>query len=214
MLDEQLSEFIDGECDADAAGRALAALLQDPDRRAAWQRQLWLREALRGEAPPLDIGFADRVASALDGEGAAAGKVVSMHRRGKRRWRAGAGLATAASLAAGVLLVGNLLQQGEHQVLETRLAAAPAAGIAGANGGAENATAGSAAVDSAAGLATPVHTVAYSGASDHWTVSDPAVANQLNGYLIEHNGVARGYGLAGATPSFLRVATYGQRGNR
>ena len=51
---------------------------------------------------------------------------------------------------------------------------------------------------------------AASRPADHWSVSDPAVADQLNGYLLEHDGLARGYGLTSATPSLVRMATYRQ----
>lgn len=45
---------------------------------------------------------------------------------------------------------------------------------------------------------------------DQWSVSDPALRDELNGYLVDHNGMARGYGLSGTTPALVRVATYGQ----
>lgn len=47
-------------------------------------------------------------------------------------------------------------------------------------------------------------------AVDHWSVSDPSLANRLNDLLVEHNGLSRGYGLGATTPAFVRVATYGQ----
>lgn len=47
-------------------------------------------------------------------------------------------------------------------------------------------------------------------AADHWSVSDPAVRDELNGYLVDHNGMARGYGMSSTTPGYVRVATYGQ----
>src|SRR5699024_9294215 len=51
--------------------------------------------------------------------------------------------------------------------------------------------------------------------ANQWQVSDPALANRLNGFLVEHNGLARGYGLGATTPGFVRVATsYGQVGAR
>lgn len=48
------------------------------------------------------------------------------------------------------------------------------------------------------------------GPADQWSVSDPALRDELNGYLVDHNGMARGYGLSGTTPALVRVATYGQ----
>jgi len=46
--------------------------------------------------------------------------------------------------------------------------------------------------------------------ADHWAVSDPTLASRLNDFLVEHNGLARGYGLGATTPGFVRVAAYGQ----
>lgn len=48
------------------------------------------------------------------------------------------------------------------------------------------------------------------GPAGHWSVSDPGLRDELNGYLVDHNGMARGYGLSGTTPALVRVATYGQ----
>ena len=58
-----------------------------------------------------------------------------------------------------------------------------------------------------------VHRVAArasTSASDRWSVNDPAVREELNGYLVDHNGMARGYGMSSTTPAYVRVATYGQ----
>ncbi|RJS92055.1 sigma-E factor negative regulatory protein [Salinisphaera sp. Q1T1-3] len=63
--------------------------------------------------------------------------------------------------------------------------------------------------DAAAGGARAMPAAARSG-SDHWSVSDPAVRDELNGYLVDHNGMARGYGMSSTTPGYVRVATYGQ----
>lgn len=67
-------------------------------------------------------------------------------------------------------------------------------------------------LSSTAGSARPVaQTQAVNqGAADHWSVSDPGLRDELNGYLVDHNGMARGYGLSGTTPALVRVATYGQ----
>ena len=51
---------------------------------------------------------------------------------------------------------------------------------------------------------------ASTSASDRWSVNDPAVREELNGYLVDHNGMARGYGMSSTTPAYVRVATYGQ----
>src|SRR5699024_51593 len=46
------------------------------------------------------------------------------------------------------------------------------------------------------------------GGAGQWNVSDPAVRDELNGYLADHNGMAGGYGMYRTTPALVRVAAY------
>lgn len=48
------------------------------------------------------------------------------------------------------------------------------------------------------------------GPADHWSVSDPDVRSELNGYLAYHDGMSRGYGMPGKSPSMMHAAAYGQ----
>lgn len=197
MIDERFSAYLDGEASPAEAEAVWSDLNRDPALRSAWGRQYWLRSVLRGAdvSMPYDPDFATRVGRALDA-GAVAGNTRHLPATPRRRWRAAASLAAAASIVGAVLLVTEPLGSGAGK-------SAPVV----AEADTETVT--------PAADARPVTTVAEAPrTADHWSVSDPDVEDQLNGYLLEHNGLARSYGMSGATPSFLRVATYGQGVNR
>lgn len=201
MLDEGLSKFLDDECTPTEARAIISDLGRDPGLRASWQRGLWMRAVLRYEGPPvaLDLDFADRVMAALEEPVPGSAKVVAL--RGRRRWRSATRWAAAASVAAAVVLVSN--PAGNYRAPATDTIAMPvAARPSQATAVAQTAPPQPQVIQP---FATPTEQPV-----DHWSVSDPAIATQLNAYLIEHSGVARNYGLSGATPSFVHLATYGQ----
>ncbi|MDN5863357.1 MAG: sigma-E factor negative regulatory protein [Salinisphaera sp.] len=203
MLDERLSAFVDDETADSETRTVLAALTDDPVLREAWQRQLWLRAALRGrdlQVPALDAGFADRVMAALEDTPAEPGKVVALaaRRRPRLMRRAAAGLALAASLAAVAVLVSTPVGQlNPFTVPEGAVLASAAAPDQ---------------IQPADLVATTISQPQPK--TNQWSVSDPAVADLLNVYLIEHSDVARGYGMSAATPSFVHLVTYGQDAGR
>lgn len=200
MIDERLSAFLDGECDAAETERSIRALRTDAECRDAWQRQLWVREALHGDSamPAHDPEFADRVTAALDAGETGADNVVPLTRE-RRWWGPVAGLAAAASVAAAVVLVTEPLTTGGPEAPGTTPGSDT---VASEQGMAVASRAGS--------MATETGRTQQRQTADHWSVSDPAVADRLNGYLVEHNGLASSYGMSGARPNFVRVATYGQ----
>lgn len=209
MIDEQLSVFLDEESDTVEIRRSIRALQNDAQYRQSWQRQLLIREVLHSDdaIPPMDEGFADRVTAALNAGEAGPDNVVPLQRRTRssRWWQGAAGLATAASVAAAVVLVVQPFSPIDATGSVERTTVASAASMDG-----ESATQGSSRV---ARVANRVH-MDRGMATNHWTVSDPAVAEQLNNYLLEHNGLATSYGMSGARPSFVRVATYGWHRDR
>lgn len=222
-MNEQFSAFLDSEATRDEADSVVNALLRDERLRDSWTRQHWVRTVLRtpaGETPialDLDVGFSGRVMQAIHAESdmqsdafAASVALPETRLRPARRrrgWRSMAGMAAAASATGFVLLVSNPVQQdAATDAATTRVASAGAGATAQV---VASATLGGDAIDTTADAAAN-RTGTIRGAADHWAVSDPALANQLNGYLVEHNGLARGYGLAATTPGFVRVATYGQ----
>lgn len=197
MIDERFSAYLDGEASPEEVEAVLSALGRDPELRAAWGRQHWLRSALRDAdtSASYDPGFAERVRAALEADEvapAARARVLPFGRR--RSWSAAAGLAAAASVVGVMLLAPQSLGPGDGD-LRTTVTGDPAMTTATSAGE-------SAAVADARQQAERV------------SVSDPNVQDRLNGYLLEHNGLARGYGLSGATPTFLRVATHGQDAGR
>jgi len=170
-------------------------------------------------------------------DGSRADKVVPLRvaESGKRRhrWRnMGAGLAVAASAAGMAFLVtgGSLTRDevtGERPTSATVASADAAQGravevktsrdVANTSGDAtrmmaSNTMAGATiqSVSSQQSTTADRGRSSMEGPADHWSVSDPALEEELNSYLVEHNGLARGYGLSGTTPAFVRVATYGQ----
>ncbi|MAS09364.1 sigma-E factor negative regulatory protein [Endozoicomonas sp. G2_2] len=222
-MNEQFSAFLDGEATRDEADSVISALLRDNQLRDSWGRQHWLRTTLRahsGEiAVPLDQDFSSRVMAAIADdkpESMAARRVVPMRVAARRRWRSMAGLAAVASAAGIVLLVSNPLQRdgaggtapGATVASTASSAASPVA--AASAGGAGEMVASNELSSDMLRKAGPSSAAIQQGPADHWSVSDPDLQDELNGYLVEHNGLARGYGMSGTTPGFVRVATYGQ----
>lgn len=214
MMDERFSAYLDGETSPAETEAVWSELSRDPALRNAWGRQHWLRGVLRDAdvSTAYDPDFAARVGRLLDAT-APAESVGGAFAAPRRRWRAAASLAMAASIVGVVLLVSEPLGDGGDGAATL---------VAAANKKTET-TAAARETETAASTAEPrpaadtreATTVTESRrTAAHWSVSDPDVEEQLNGYLLEHNGLARSYGMSGATPSFLRVATYGRSGNR
>lgn len=211
MIDERFSAYLDGETSPSETEAILSELGRNPRLRAAWGRQQWLRSMLRDAdtSAAYDPGFAERIGRALDAGGSERSRVITLTPR--RRWRTAAGLAAAASVVGAVLLVAEPLGGDVDDTASSPVVADAEDTPPTVNPAAAQTTRTAAAETER----SEVETVAeIRRPADHWSVSDPAVEDQLNGYLLEHNGLARGYGMSGATPSFLRVATYGQGTNR
>lgn len=202
---------------------ALRACAGDPRASIDADFSVRVMQAIRDDAGG---GYAGR---SLHPERAAAANdttVVAMPHRGRHRrwWRNMAGLAVAASAAGFALLATQPLQRLQTVWNPAAVEATtpstrpPAAGTGDAAGSKMNALASWTddipALDMSWLLAsdsTPNAGAAESQSSaDHWAVSDPTLASRLNDYLVEHSGLARGYGLSATTPGFVRVATYGQ----
>lgn len=165
-------------------------------------------------------------------------RVINMPRRTRvRRWRGVAGMAAAASVAGVVLLSGNPFMRSSSSGSEGRVAEAGGSSSQATQltseaesrrrhsfASADNSSrledfqtisssgrTRSVAARGNAGHASAEHVVASRGGpSDHWSVSDPDVRNELNGYLAYHSGMARGFGVPSTTPAMVRVAGYGQ----
>lgn len=142
----------------------------------------------------------------------------------RRRWRNMAGLAVAASAAGFALLATQPLQEmgmpmqatgSDGPAQPTRVASANVAATGFDTDTAATNLGGFGDFDMAGTLFSDLtqnvaaRVAEPEASADHWAVSDPTLASRLNGYLVEHNGLARGYGLSVTSPGFVRVATYG-----
>lgn len=129
MLNQPLSALMDGELDEREIEVLLERIRHDPELRAAWGRQHYLRISIC-ERPPheIDGGFADHIMSRIAAEEAAlntrTGRTPLFHKSSdvqfgarRRGWRRPvAGLAVAASVAVVAVLV---LDQGSVSTIAT-----------------------------------------------------------------------------------------------
>lgn len=217
-MNEQFSAFLDNEATRDEADAVVHSLLRDDDMRASWTRQYWIRETLRSSATEpsiaLDMDFSERVMQAVHAddahdEGTRASIVPMTTPMRRRRWPAVAGFAVAASAAGFALFATQPMRLGgSPTTIANRTVAVNTSGPAGST--TRVASAGSS-MPMTGGLFQDVaeRMDDMRDAVSQWHVSDSIQAKRLNGYLFEHNGLARGYGLSATTPGFVRVATYG-----
>lgn len=220
-MNEQFSAFLDNEATRDEADAVVNGLLRDDDdMRASWTRQHWVRETLRSSAiessVALDMEFSERVMQAIHADdadtahgGDAHPAVVAMTTPARRRrWPAMAGFAVAASAAGFALFATQPMRLGGGSTVATnRTVAVNTAGMTGATRVASAGSSMPLAGDLFHNVADRVEDVGDT--VSQWQVSNSIQAKRLNGYLFEHNGLARGYGLSATTPGFVRVATYG-----
>lgn len=122
---EQLSALMDGALPEDQTRFLLRRLQHDAPLAGCWERWRIAGDAMRGLAPAhrLPNDFAERVAAALHGEGAAAPQPAA-RRPGWLRW--GGGVAMAAALAVVALMTRPQLEGPQHP----QDAAAPAVQLA------------------------------------------------------------------------------------
>ena len=100
---EKISSFMDGELDADEAGRQIARLQNDPEARANWDAFHLVGDAMRGECV-VSRDFSPRLHARL----AAEPTVLAPHRKPARPVTATYLWPAAAAIAA-VVLVGGVV---------------------------------------------------------------------------------------------------------
>lgn len=231
-MDEKFSAFLDNEATGDEVDSVIGSLLRDESLRISWTRQHLIRDTLRGPAGDLplalDMNFAERVMQAVRDEDIMADvdgdhpTVVSMpHRASRRRWRTVTGFAVAASAVGIALFVTQPMHVGTGTTPATITASTQSSPFTDANSPGATTVAATGmgnvnAADTSGSLTDSMvqNVAAYvdaaQDAADRWHVSNQILANRLNGYLVEHSGLARGFGLGATKPGFVRVATYGQ----
>lgn len=158
-------------------------------------------------------------------------KVTELPRRiHSRRWKKGvASMAAAASVAGIVLFTGSPFMRNSGSETEEQMYAAAGdsqhvtwpqdqtddssrqPNLADVSTVSASRTRSVASVGSSSAQIQPMSSqqVSY-GPADHWSVNDPDVRSELNGYLAYHDGMSRGYGMPGKSPSMIHAAAYGQ----
>ena len=209
MNNESLSAWIDDACAQDERGPCLDNLLASEEARAALSRYQLIGAAMRGQNCA-SAGFAGKVATALQAEPAHVGgsNVISLAARRERStartgWmaqpRVGMALAASVAVAAVAMIVGLGSFGGDDAPVLVARDAGPVQQRAAASNAAANNVIPAVAQRSAASNTQRVQ----------WNEVDPATAQQLNGYLLNHNRFrsAPGQGVGG-TLGYARVATY------
>jgi len=120
--DERISALVDGEMDDQERQLAVNELLNQGDKREAWERYHLIGDTLkRGLPTGLEHGFSSRVMAALDNEPT----VLAPPPRSSWGQRA-AGLAVAASVAAVAVLGVQFMYQQDGQAPAQQIAQVPA----------------------------------------------------------------------------------------
>lgn len=197
---EHMSALVDGELETRSASEVIDVLLENDELKAHWTRYHVLRDVLRHKAYP-DAGteLRERVQESLADE--------PLHfpprRLLPRRWRKTLKPAAGAALAASVAVAAVLTVRGLDELPVQPQAARPAA--------AQMAT------DSASAV-IPVSATSQGEMRPaalrrlQWNTSEPAVAQRLNGYLVNHSEHLGGP-IGGLHP-YARIVGYDTAGQR
>jgi len=189
--DEELSAMLDGELSNPEVGRVLDAIVTDSALAARWGRYLFIGDAIRGQLPAhVNAGFLAEVEQRLEAEPPILAPAPESEPPSDRvdprnasvilKWSSGrffkplVGLAAAASVAA----VALILLPGEQ-------ASSPGPAVAR---------------QAAAPQVASETTLATESSGIRWTAGEPAVANKLNRYLVNHNAVAPSTTIRGMIP--------------
>lgn len=171
---EKMSALMDGELTERSAGETVDVLLGNDELRLHWSRYHVVRDVLRHKAYP-DAGteLTERVQASLADEPLHFPARRLLPRRWRETLKPAAGIALAASVAAVAVLAVRGVDPGRGAepvtpVVEHRLAGAtPAVIPVASNAGTEFRPA--------------------SLRRLNWSTDEPAVANRLNGYLVNHS---------------------------
>ncbi len=180
IIKEQLSTYLDGELPREEAQLLVRRLLQDPELQARWARYHTIGAALRRQAPGrVTPELTRKVMAAIRSEAPARG-----HARMPAWMKPLAGVAIAASVAAVAVFGARSLYVPESVVPVAQVAQAP--GV----------------ITSDAGL--PGRPTPRMGT--RWERTQPAVASQLNDYLLRHYG--RSGAAMPAASGYARIVGY------
>ena len=200
-----MSALVDGELETLTASRTIDALLESEALKLHWARYHVVRDVLRHKAYP-DAGteLGERVRKRLADE--------PLHLPARRRWtqpwratlKPVAGIALAASVAVVAVLAVRAPLPGESNG-----AADPAKQVAMRDPlVAESTSRAMSAVPRLAQAEIPAGGLRRL----QWNISEPAVANRLNGYLVNHTEYLGG-AMKGMHP-YARIVGYDTTGQR
>ena len=199
-LKEEMSALVDGELELRSTREAIDVLLQSDELQLHWSRCHVLRDVLRHKVYP-DAGdqLRDRVRAQLADEALHFPARRLMPLRCRHALKPVAGLALAASVAVVAILAVRGPQQlpGAPQTVQapaTRVAAGTASTIIPVSTTAEHA----------------IRPAALKRLQ--WNTTEPAVANRLNAYLVNHSEYLGGP-MSGMHP-YARIVGYDTTGQR
>ncbi len=204
---ENMSALVDGELESRSVSQTIDTLLESDQFKLHWSRYHMVRDVLRHKAYP-DAGaeLCERVRSCLADEPLH----LPERRRLTQRWRATlkpvAGFALAASVA--VVAVLAVRDQGALPGQPQRIAA-PAPPLT---------TPSPLLAESTSRTMSALPRLAQAENSSgglkrlQWNISEPAVANRLNGYLVNHSEYLGG-AMKGMHP-YARIVGYDSTGQR
>ena len=197
-LKEDLSALMDGELAGASAAETLDVLIESDELKVHWARYHVVRDVLRHKVYPVaGSALRDRVRESIADEP----HIFSRPRMLPRRWRETlkpvAGMALAASVAVVAVLA---VRSGDHAPAQPDIAAAPTTRVAASTATPMTGAAiPVAALDQVDPRPMPLRQL-------HWSTDEPAIAQRLNGYLVNHSEL-RGGPIAGMHP-YVRIVGY------
>ncbi|NIM26734.1 MAG: hypothetical protein GTO67_04355 [Gammaproteobacteria bacterium] len=204
---ENLSALMDGELQPQSARETIDGLLDNQALRVSWSRYHLVRDVLRHKIYP-DAGdeLRERMRGVLADEPVHFPRILREVPRWRTALRPLAGVALAASVAAVAVL--GVRSMGPPETTP-ELAAVPA----------ERVAAGGPASPGRSAAAIPASAPLVQGQSPpaalqrlQWSTSEPAVAQRLNGYFLNHSEYLGG-AMKGMHP-YARIVGYDSTGQR
>jgi len=191
ILKERVSALVDGELELQSTSETVDVLIESRELQLHWSRYHLVRDVLRHKVyPDARSELCERVRQRLADEALH----FPVQRRFSERWRGALKPAAGMALAASVALVAIVAVRSLGE-LPPQPATAALTSDQGTTS--QQTTPGRPAVARIAGSGLPAVIPASAGADAQirpaalrrlqWNTSEPAVANRLNGYLVNHS---------------------------
>ena len=201
---ENMSALVDGELELRSASKTIDILLESEELKLRWSRYHVVRDVLRHKAYP-DAGtqLGERVRRQLADEPLH----LPLRRRLTQPWRATLKPVAGIALAASVALVAVLAVRAPQPLPDGTVAPVDQVAMS-APLVAESTSRAMSAVPRLAQAEFPAGRLRRL----QWNISEPAVANRLNGYLVNHSEYL-GDAMKGMHP-YARIVGYDTTGQR